>query len=365
MFAYPYTDVFKQNLLLSSNFNLYKMEKTYNQAFRKNQKVTRISWAAIFAGALTAIIIAFMLNMLGLGIGLTSINPMSEENTLDGLGTGTIIWWALSNLVALFVGGLIAGRMSGFPSNKDGGLHGFLAWALFTLVSVWLLTATVGGILSGVSNTFSSLLGGSDTKDLAEQIANAKETGKESTMTSFEGIKEQALKLVNQAESTGMVSDDASSETKESINEAQSDSKEFLRNLNLEDNIDEFFNKPNFDLDNEGNLDISVEGGEEFVDKEAIKNYLTENTELSEEEINGVITKWEEKINTAIEKAETLYKEAKQTATEYAEKTAQVAGTISIVAFFIFLLGALAAFFGGTAGSPKYTVDEERPAKTL
>jgi len=86
-------------------------------------KVSRISWEAILAGTLTALVVVSMLNLLGLGIGFSTIDPMTENDPLNGLGTGTLIWLGLSNLVALFVGGMVAGRMSGYPSKSDGGLH--------------------------------------------------------------------------------------------------------------------------------------------------------------------------------------------------------------------------------------------------
>ncbi len=96
----------------------------------KFPKISRISWGAIFAGALAAITVSFLLNMLGLGIGLTTIDPLTETNPLDGLGTGTIIWWGVSNLAALFMGGMVAGRMSGLPANSEGGASRFLGVVL-------------------------------------------------------------------------------------------------------------------------------------------------------------------------------------------------------------------------------------------
>jgi len=65
-----------------------------------------------------------LLNLLGAGIGLTSVNPATEPDTMEGLGVGTTIWWVVSNLIALFVGGLVAGRMAGFVNLIDGALHG-------------------------------------------------------------------------------------------------------------------------------------------------------------------------------------------------------------------------------------------------
>ncbi len=336
------------------------MKRQYNGIENSISKISRISWAAIFAGAITAITVAFMLNILGIGIGLTTINPMTDQNTFDGLGTGTMIWWGLSNLVALFIGGLVAGRMSGLPSNSDGGLHGFLSWALYTLVSIYILTSAIGGILSGVTGAVSSIFSDSKGTNIAEQIQKAQDKGESETTASYDKIKKDAFQLINKAENYGVISDDASKDVKQTVNDVKGDSKDFLKNLDLEENADKFFNELSFNLNDKGDLKITVEGNKDFINKDEIKNYLTENTELSEDEINGVINKWDKKINTAVDKAEKYYAETKAKVAEYTEKAANTAGTISIVAFFIFLLGALAAFFGGATGSPKYTVDEEQ-----
>jgi hypothetical protein len=55
-----------------------------------------------------------------------------------------------------------------------------------------------------------------------------------------------------------------------------------------------------------------------------------------------MIKKWDKNIEMAVDKAEMYDAKA------------------SIVAFIIFFLGALAAFFGGATGSPLLTVSEER-----
>jgi len=336
------------------------MKKQYSRFETSINKVSRISWAAIFAGAITAITISFMLNILGVGIGLTTINPMTDPNTFDGLGTGTLIWWGLSNLAALFVGGLVAGRMSGFPSNADGGLHGFLSWAVYTLVSIYILTSAIGGILSGVTGAVSSIFSASKSTNITEQIQKAQDKGESETTASFDKIKKDALQLITKAENYGVISDDSSKDAKQTVNDVKGDPKDFLKNLDLEDNADKFFNPLSFNLDDKGDLKISTEGNKDFINKDEIKKYLTENTKLSDKEINGVINKWDKKINTAVDKAEKYYAKTKAKVAEYTEKAANTAGTVSIVAFFIFLLGALAAFFGGTTGSPEYTVDEEQ-----
>ena len=323
-------------------------------------KVSRISWGAILAGTLTALVVVSMLNLLGLGIGFSTIDPMTESDPLNGLGTGTLIWLGLSNLVALFVGGMVAGRMSGYPSKSDGGLHGFLSWALFALVSFFLITSAVGTMVNGLSSAVSGVFGGSQNDRVKVILDEAQQKGEDDTTLSYENIKKEAFQLINKAERYNILPEDASENTRQTVNETEKEAKQAFNDLNLDQNIDNFFNDLSFDLDENGDLKITVDGGVDFLNKEDLKNYLAENTGLSEAEINGMIKKWDKNIEIAVDKAEMYYAKAKQKAIKYSDIAADALATASIVAFIIFFLGALAAFFGGATGSPLQTVSEER-----
>ncbi|CAM3480806.1 TIGR04086 family membrane protein [Aequorivita lipolytica] len=335
------------------------MRNQYIEIINDKNKFSRISWGAVFAGALTALVVLFLLNLLGFGIGLTTIDPMTENNPFDGLGTGTIVWWAIANVAALFIGGMVAGRMSGLPSNSDGGLHGFLAWALYTLLSIFFVTSTIGSIFNGLANTTQAIFSDSTGKNIAQELKSAQDKGQDDTTFSLDQLKREAFQLINKAEKYNILPNDASEEVRSTLNQTQRESQQFLNDLNLDENIDEFFNELTVDLDENGDLSISAGSADNLLNREKIKDYLAQNTELSEAEINGVIEKWDRKINKAVDKAEQYYAEVKREAIEAADKTADAVGKFSIIAFFLLLLGAGAAFGGGATGSPILTVDEE------
>jgi hypothetical protein len=93
--------------------------------------VRRISPSAVLAGAVLALVTLFMLNLLGVGIGLTTIDPArggDDTPGLTGLGIGAGIWGAVTFLIALFIGGWVAGRLAGDPKKLDSMLHGLIAW---------------------------------------------------------------------------------------------------------------------------------------------------------------------------------------------------------------------------------------------
>src|SRR5512145_2814086 len=67
---------------------------------------TKVSWGGIFAGVLVAVGLLFILGALGVAIGISAADPGQTEASTLGAGAG--IWTALSLLVALFVGGMVA-----------------------------------------------------------------------------------------------------------------------------------------------------------------------------------------------------------------------------------------------------------------
>ncbi len=323
------------------------------------ERFSRISWGGVFAGALTAIVISFLLHLLGLGLGLNTIDPMTDNQPFDGLGTGTLIWWILSNLSALFVGGLIAARSAGLPSNADGGIHGFLAWGLYLLISVYLVVSFAGTIFSGVGSLVSSAFGGSDAKEVVVNLKNAQKMSQKDSDFTFGSIKDEMFQIIESAERYNVLPSDSKEEVKEAMNTTQSETSKLVKQLDLKDKVSEFINDVSVDLDDDGDLKIMVEGNKDYLNKEEIKDYLANNTELSESEIEGVITKWDRKIEKTVKKIENTYAEAKQDAVQASEKISDGLGKASVYLFIILLLGALAAFGGGAIGAPLLTVNEE------
>lgn len=109
----------------------------------------RISWGAVFAGAFIALATQLVLTLIGMAIGLATINPATGDTpSAAGLGTGAVIWLLISSLISLFSGGYIAARLGG---AVNGWLHGLTTWGLVTVGSVLLLTTAAGGLIGAAS----------------------------------------------------------------------------------------------------------------------------------------------------------------------------------------------------------------------
>lgn len=336
------------------------MKTFYSNRVNFRKKFSRISWGAILAGALTAFSIAFLLNLLGWGIGLTSINPFTDSEPFQGLGIATLIWWIVSNLAALFVGGLVAARTAGLPSSADGGIHGFLSWGIYLVVSVFVLTTIAGSAISGMGSLVSSVFGSNSAKEVVVNLNEKQKESEERTFSSFEAVKQEIYQVIQIAENYNIVPSDTKERTQRNINELQSETSKAIKDLNLKDAISDFVNDIEVNLDDQGNLDITVEGDGNYINEEKLKAYLAEHTDLTEEQIEGVVTKWERNLDEAVEKAKQLYATAKTEALKASEEVTDAVGKASIYLFFILLLGALAAFFGGATGAPLLSVEEER-----
>jgi predicted phage tail protein len=113
----------------------------------------RISWGAVFAGAIIALATQIVLALIGMAIGLATLNPATGDSPSGtALGAGAAIWLVVSSLVSLFIGGYIAARLAG---RFNGWLHGLVTWGTLTLLSLILLTTAAGqliGAASGLTN---------------------------------------------------------------------------------------------------------------------------------------------------------------------------------------------------------------------
>jgi hypothetical protein len=121
----------------------------------------RVSWGAILAGSVIAVMIGLMLNILGAAVGVTAVDAV-EGTTPDAstFGIGAAVWLLVANLIGLGVGAYAAARLSGTADRTDAALHGVGVWAIGFLLSAVIVGNLVAGAASSIFTTASSLLGG-------------------------------------------------------------------------------------------------------------------------------------------------------------------------------------------------------------
>ncbi len=136
----------------------------------------RISWAAIIGGVILVVVLQLMLSLLGAGIGLGTVDTSGGSTpTAGSLGIGAGAWWVISSCLALAVGGFSAGWFAGIETRLDGVLHGLVTWSIATLLTLWLLTSAIGGIIGGGFSALGSVTSaaGSGVSEAAKPVAQA------------------------------------------------------------------------------------------------------------------------------------------------------------------------------------------------
>ena len=129
-----------------------------------------VAWGAIFAGAAGAAALSLILLLLGIGLGFSVVSPWSGPSA-TAMTWGTIIWTCVTSIAAFGLGGYIAGRLrTRWPDAQRDEVyfrdtaHGFLSWAVATLITAAALTSVIGSVLG--SGEAAAALG--DTRNLVE-----------------------------------------------------------------------------------------------------------------------------------------------------------------------------------------------------
>jgi hypothetical protein len=256
------------------------------------------SWSSILAGVTAAIAVQLLLNLLGIGVGAATINPQQGQQAGQGLAVGAAIWFVISIIISLFVGGWIAGRLAGVPNKKDGALHGFVTWALASLVLFYLLSTAVGGLLGGAA----SVLG--QTASLAARGVQA--------------VTPAATNLISQA--TGVTPQ-----------QVQSEAGDLARDANFQAFVS----------------GVIKNGQVTPQDRQALANLLVQRRNMSTQEANATIDRWQAQITQTVQ-------QTKQTAAQAETTAASGVSKGAFGSFFALLLGLVSAIAGSWTGTQEF-----------
>src|SRR5690606_12973162 len=140
-----------------------------------------VSWGAILAGAAGAAGLSLILVILGAGLGLSSISPWGREGASGTtISIAAIGWITLMSLLASGMGGYLSGRLRtkwvGIHTDEvffRDTAHGFLAWAIATLVTAALLSSAIGAVLGGGVKAGASMMSGAASTASVAAAANS------------------------------------------------------------------------------------------------------------------------------------------------------------------------------------------------
>jgi hypothetical protein len=270
----------------------------------------RISWGAVLAGVVMVLAVQLLLSMLGLGIGLSTVNPAQDDGTPSAasLGIGAGIWWGISYLIALVIGGYVAAHLAGTRAHIDGVLHGLLTWALALLVTVYLLSTALGSVIGGAFGAVSNILSmtGQTVKEAVPQVA-------QTAGITPDVLQQRAKELLSRQSANG---DPKAMDADQAQQEIAS------------------------------NLPKLLTGDDQA--KQAARQRITEiiaaQANITPEEAN-------QRLDKVLAQATQTKDQAVDKAKQVSDRAARGLSRASLTAFLALLLGAAAAAFGGHLGA--------------
>jgi hypothetical protein len=170
---------------------------------------SRISWGAIFAGAMVALALYFVLALLGAAIGLSVSGRVRAEN----IGSGAA-WWAIGGmLLSLFVGGYVTSQCTVGETKGETVMYGIILWGVVFGMLLWLA-------VTGVSSGFQTLMGVAHIGTAATQGATASdwEAAAQRAGVSKETIEEWKRKVANTPDAARRTTEDP--QTQQAVSEA-------------------------------------------------------------------------------------------------------------------------------------------------
>lgn len=159
---------------------------------------SRVSWQAIFAGAVISLAVYMVLTMLGAAIGLSLSDANIRGSTL---GIAAAIWATLAFVLSLFVGGFVTTQCAVGENRQEAVVHGILMWGAVLFIMTWM-------IASGFRGGYGALVGAAYLNQAAGDQATATnwETVARRAGISDERIQE-ARRVLNPEEAAEEVSD--------------------------------------------------------------------------------------------------------------------------------------------------------------
>ena len=278
-----------------------------------------MSWGAIIAGTLLALALQFMLGLLGLGIGLSTVDATTADGTpsVSTFASASGLWAIAVVLIGLFFGAFAAGRLAGSPTRMDAALHGIVTWATSTLLVLYLLTSGASAVIGGAFGA----LGGS----IQSLASAASSVTPQSLDTLPEPLKSQAQQLLqkgaDQAQQAGDQLQDRTQQAGEQARQATGQE------------------------DLSGAISTIVAGlGENATpdQRNAATQVIAQQAGIPQQEAEQRLQEFQQKYDAAMQKAR-----------QAADDAAQTVSTASFGAFVAMLLGLVVGAIGGLVGAPK------------
>jgi hypothetical protein len=133
--------------------------------------VAGVSWAAVVAGAVASCALTLVLLSFGAGVGFSVVSPWAHSGvSATSFEIGTGLYFIVMAMMSSALGGYLAGRLRnrwiGVRSSEvlfRDTAHGFLAWALASVLGAILLASPATSLLSSATSGAAQAVGSSQS----------------------------------------------------------------------------------------------------------------------------------------------------------------------------------------------------------
>ncbi len=313
----------------------------YDPAFESRGILKRVSWGALFAGLVVTLVIELVLSLLGLGVGLGSIKPATEQNPLGGIGTGAGIWMAITTLIALFCGAWVTARLAGSIRGLNGVLHSIVMWGLVTIVSFYLMTTAIGSLVSGavgiVGKGLSAVTSG--VSAVAPQAKDAIQQQLSERGITVDSIMNQAKTLLSQTGKPELQPGEIQRQTRQAVQGAKGEAAG--GGAQTPQAVEQELRGALQKIFASGQTTVSA------VDRDALVNILVNRTSMDRAQAEETVNSWIQQYQQVAQQAQ----QAKQQALQTTQNAMQALSKASIWLFALMVIEAIVSAFGGWLGS--------------
>jgi hypothetical protein len=120
----------------------------------------RVHWGPIVAGLLMALTALLLLSLLGLAVGLTTLNAgtaAAQGGPPADAGRNSAIWAGIAGILSFLLGGYVAGRTAAVFNRGWGALNGALVFMLAVPLILWLAGQGLGTVFGSLGNLSGAL----------------------------------------------------------------------------------------------------------------------------------------------------------------------------------------------------------------
>lgn len=301
----------------------------------------RISWAAIFGGLAIALISELLLNLLGIGLGASTIHPTSSNGaSAQSVGIGSAIWFVIATVISLFAGGWVAGRLAGIPRKADGVLHGLIAWSLTSLFTVYLLTTAVGGVISGATGALGTVFtaAGSGIAAVAPVAAKSVNNQIAKSGVSTDDITSKVQQILRETGNPRLSPSSLKAQGQHQANVAGNAARNTAMHPG---NAKQNYNEVVYRFLHETGTTSQA------ADRQSLINVVAAEQHITKAQAAKTVDGWSQQATQAKQEGQKLVAQTQQNVKEAGDATAAAVAKAALFSFALFLLGGIAAALGG------------------